>query len=270
MNTYESKETNTLQNKTDKYLHINNCGYFENMTNINVNREKGRSDYQLIYIKDGKLSFYDNERIISLGGGYIYLYRPNQPQLYKTTTNTTFYWIHFMGTEMENLLSFFENNYYYIGSLKEMEHFCKRYYYGHKITQQICPLIYEGEFITLLGLLQDGLKENYNSTIYNLSKIEKAILYLDKNYTQRPTNKYLASLCNMSEYHFIKVFKSSVGVTPHNYTKNIIISKSKQLLSHTDYNISYIATELGFEDSLYFSRFFKQATGLSPTQYKKR
>lgn len=51
---------------------------------------------------------------------------------------------------------------------------------------------------------------------------------------------------------------------------NIKIDTSKELLRFTNLSIKEIANKVGFENSLYFSRLFKQETNLSPSEYRKK
>ena len=92
---------------------------------------------------------------------------------------------------------------------------------------------------------------------------------MNENYRVGHSNEELAKICNMSKYYFIKVFKENVGVTPQRYHTSLIVTKSKQLLENTDYNVSQIAELMGFEDTMYFSRLFKKSVGMSPTDYRK-
>ena len=82
---------------SSQYLHINNCGFCENMDKTAVSRPLGRKDYQLIYIKSGNMAFGEQyDRL--LGAGAAYLYRPGMPQYYRIQgVPTTFYWVHFTG-----------------------------------------------------------------------------------------------------------------------------------------------------------------------------
>jgi AraC-like DNA-binding protein len=47
------------------------------------------------------------------------------------------------------------------------------------------------------------------------------------------------------------------------------LRRAKELLATSTKNITEIAREVGFEDSLYFSRLFHRREGISPTQFRK-
>ena len=71
--------------------------------------------------------------------------------------------------------------------------------------------------------------------------------------------------------YFRRCFKEDLGCTPHEYLTNLRIEKAKKLLTQRGFtgveNVSYLC---GFSDSFYFSKSFKQHTGYSPREYKKR
>ena len=61
----------------------------------------------------------------------------------------------------------------------------------------------------------------------------------------------------------------AVGTTPMKYILSIRIRNAQALLETTDYNISNIASMVGYENAFYFSRLFKKQKGLSPAAYRK-
>ena len=89
-----------------------------------------------------------------------------------------------------------------------------------------------------------------------------------------PKNKItvaeLAELYNMSEGHFIRQFKFYTGHTPLEYRAMKRVENAKSLLSGTDMSVTDISESLGFDDPLYFSRVFKNNTGISPREYRKK
>lgn len=67
-----------------------------------------------------------------------------------------------------------------------------------------------------------------------------------------------------------KLFKSEIGMTPHNYLVEMRMQSAEKLLidaKHNELNISMISQMCGYEEPLYFSRVFKKHFGLSPSAY---
>jgi len=80
----------------------------------------------------------------------------------------------------------------------------------------------------------------------------------------------LAKLCNLSLSSFKRGFRKEFNDSPTNYINGRRIEKAKELLSNTELPISEIAYETGFQDSLYFTRLFKNKIGVPPTTYRKK
>lgn len=80
----------------------------------------------------------------------------------------------------------------------------------------------------------------------------------------------MASQVGLSKFHFIREFKRKTGSTPGQYLINKKITVAKELLSNKQLPIKQIAYKLGFDDTNYFSRLFKNKTGLSASQFRKK
>ncbi|MEG4393445.1 helix-turn-helix transcriptional regulator [Microcoleus sp. BROC3] len=78
----------------------------------------------------------------------------------------------------------------------------------------------------------------------------------------------LAKLVQISPYYFSRLFKKSIGVTPHQYVTQCRIEKAKQLLKRQDLSIIYISQQVGFHDQSHFSKTFCKLVGLTPKKYR--
>jgi len=78
----------------------------------------------------------------------------------------------------------------------------------------------------------------------------------------------LAGAAGLSKYHFIRAFKQSEDLTPHDYLMRCRVRRAQELLAGTDLPISEIALASGFSDQSHFARRFRQHVGVSPTDYR--
>ena len=78
----------------------------------------------------------------------------------------------------------------------------------------------------------------------------------------------MASAAATSRSGLQRKLKQAMGITPQDLLREARIKRACQLLSQTDKNVSEVAYACGFSDPKYFSRSFKQSTGMSPTEYK--
>ena len=93
--------------------------------------------------------------------------------------------------------------------------------------------------------------------------------YIEQNYKESITLDMLAKRVSINKYYMAHAFKREYGVSPINYMIACRIREGKRLLAETDLSLSQIATVLGFSSSSYFSQSFRNAEGLSPTEYRK-
>lgn len=100
--------------------------------------------------------------------------------------------------------------------------------------------------------------------------ILRVIHFIEKNISGELDVARLARKAYLSKYHFCRVFKKCLGMSPGQYVISLRVEKAKRLIDANDSTISQIATQVGFSDLSNFSRHFKRVTGRTPTNYKKQ
>jgi AraC family transcriptional regulator len=76
----------------------------------------------------------------------------------------------------------------------------------------------------------------------------------------------LAAVAQISPYHFLRLFKQKMGVTPHQYILQQRVEQAKFLLCHTELSLAEIALRVGFCDQSHLTRSFKRLVGITPKQ----
>jgi AraC-like DNA-binding protein len=92
--------------------------------------------------------------------------------------------------------------------------------------------------------------------------------HIDSNIDRQIRVAALAKLANLSVSYFVRAFKRSLGVTPHDYLIRRRLGRAMELLSDTDMPLSEIALAAGFADQSHFARHLRQHVGMSPRQYR--
>jgi AraC family transcriptional regulator len=92
--------------------------------------------------------------------------------------------------------------------------------------------------------------------------------HIDANIEQRISVEMLANLANLSVCYFVRAFKQSVGLTPHDFLIHRRVERTKELLSETNLSLSEIALAAGFADQSHCARRFREHVGMSPRDYR--
>lgn len=79
----------------------------------------------------------------------------------------------------------------------------------------------------------------------------------------------LAAIAQLSPYHFLRLFRQQMGITPHQYILRCRIDAAKHLLKYDHLSIAEIAVRVGFSDQSHLTRCFKRAVGMTPKQLRQ-
>ena len=91
---------------------------------------------------------------------------------------------------------------------------------------------------------------------------------IEKNYTRwHNVQDYIKEL-RISQTSLRQYTKRYTGMTPLKIINKRIILEAKRMIHNNFYSIKEISIELGFENSYYFGKFFKQETAMTPTEYR--
>ena len=118
-------------------------------------------------------------------------------------------------------------------------------------------------------ILRSHTEENEKQYEKGSIVIDDAVEYIRKNYADEITLAMLAKRCAMSESRFSRMFKEIIGVGYKEYLNSVRVNEGNNLLLNTNMSVSEIAYACGFNDSNYFSTFFKKINGMSPLEFRK-
>jgi AraC family transcriptional regulator len=79
----------------------------------------------------------------------------------------------------------------------------------------------------------------------------------------------LAGLVDLSQYHFLRLFRLASGATPHHYLVRRRVEVATSMLLHEDVTLAEVAYRLGFADQSHFSRHFRRITGAPPGRLRR-
>lgn len=98
--------------------------------------------------------------------------------------------------------------------------------------------------------------------------VRQVMKEVQDNYKEDMNLKTLSYKYNMNTSYLGQIFQKEVGCTFNQYLSNTKIEKARELILHTNMKISDISKEVGYPDTSYFYRKFKQHYGISPASLR--
>lgn len=126
------------------------------------------------------------------------------------------------------------------------------------------------ELIKILNELFFKMRTHSKNELYEKSLPAQMREFLDAHLTESFRISQLCEFASKSESQTIKIFKSAFGVTPYKYFCRKKAELAKSMLLNTNLSIKQIAYTLNYTDEYYFSNSFKQQTGKSPSEYRRK
>lgn len=133
--------------------------------------------------------------------------------------------------------------------------------YGCRHIDEYFEIMHE-----LLGKTADYINTAANKKALIIYECEK---YIEEHYEECLTVSEISRELGVSLSYLSRIFKKATGNTIINYINEKKIEKAKEYLKYTDMKVYEIAEKLGFENTTYFSSFFKKYTSVSPKDYKE-
>ncbi len=215
----------------------------------------------LIYVLQGSMTLEQNA-VYTAGENEILLVDCYKPHKYFTNDHAHTLWVHFDAGNSRQWLNLFAS---------------RKIKCGHNISDCILKIIddvksgnseYEisSKLYSLLCKISDMQSGSQNEK-FGLTAAAKE--YIQSNFNKTITVEDIAKSVNLSASYFSRLFKNTTNLSPYDYLLSVRLEKAKELLHKTDYPISQIAYQTGFNSDANFIYFFKKHTGTSPLKFRK-
>lgn len=100
-------------------------------------------------------------------------------------------------------------------------------------------------------------------------RIQVVVDYLTPHLNESFTIQSLSEMAQVSQTSFRRLFKAHTGKSPSDYIRELRMTSAARMLLTSDREIAEIGYQVGFSDANYFSRTFRQVSGVSPHQYRR-
>ena len=100
-------------------------------------------------------------------------------------------------------------------------------------------------------------------------KLKLAMAYMAKHLEEKITVTQLANIAHLSQYHFIRCFRSAYELTPLQYLTRLRLKQASLLLKKSNASVGNIVLQCGFENESSFIRLFKKEFRMTPIAYRK-
>ncbi len=246
------------------------------------------AELELGYICSGEGTFAIGEQTFQGKKGDLFLMRPNEQHCIPviTTPQFEYYTLHITSYFLWNVCSEYlkKDVQHLLFSNDVITHkFANK---GHFIEQikKICELDEQSltENLGKIRFLVLSLFESFTDDLmlltndknkstlpyYHLDEVQRAVQHINENFTEDITLERLAKYVNLSKTYFSVIFKQATGIAPYDYLILRRIERALELLRYTNDSIVDISGKCGFNSLSNFNRRFKNATGMSPKEYR--
>jgi AraC-like DNA-binding protein len=126
----------------------------------------------------------------------------------------------------------------------------------------------QSTFQLFIQHLDRELASTSDGTAFNLA--EKVELFIRQNYTNKVTNSILQSELNYHPNYMARCMLKVYGMTPMEYLLQYRIEQAKKQLVQTEWSVTRIAEEVGFQHGSYFTFCFSNKEGISPLNFRRK
>jgi AraC-like DNA-binding protein len=103
-----------------------------------------------------------------------------------------------------------------------------------------------------------------------LRRLHTGRQYMDENFLKIDEISEVATISNLSTFHFFRSFRQAFGTTPYQYILNKRLDMAKSMMNDPGTSLSRIASTCNFSDLFTFSKAFKRRFSVSPSQFQTK
>lgn len=147
---------------------------------------------------------------------------------------------------------------------------------GYRLMQELGPIHELGRAVTLFEMQECFFRVtevlenavNKKEDIRNYT-VNRAISYIREHYQEVISLEEMAGRLDITPEYLSTLFNREMGINFSTFLKKFRVSQAKRLLKGSDMKIYEVANAVGYGDSKYFNRVFREEVGVSPGDYRQ-
>ncbi|MDD3279436.1 MAG: helix-turn-helix domain-containing protein [Lachnospiraceae bacterium] len=236
-----------------------------------------REKYVIHFVLEGKGTFLSGHKKYELTKGSAFIILPGEEATYRADMKKPWSyawigfhgyrvpeWIHKMGFSRENPVMELSNLPHILQIIEKI--------LAEKQLTMVNELRRMSGLYEIMALIIESQMEARGTKKHDYSQgtyVKCAVDYMACNYGKKIKIDDLAEMIGISRSHLTLSFKKELNISPQEFLMNFRMEKACDRLKNTNDPINVIAAEVGYNDSLAFSKAFKQRMGESPKAYRE-
>ena len=120
----------------------------------------------------------------------------------------------------------------------------------------------------LVRRYSDMPQDSHTGSTFSKEMLSLVLQYIEDNLESDLSLQHLADLVQMGVYRFLRSFKRSTGLPPHQYVLRARVERAKSLLGNSTLTLTEVALRSGFASQTHFATAFRRMTNLTPRTYR--
>ena len=142
---------------------------------------------------------------------------------------------------------------------------CAQEHVGYELTAREAL----GRFLDIMRRHMPAVEARPDAReVRNWERIKQMLQFIHRRYGEEISTGAIAQSASVSESECLRCFRSTIGTTPIQYLREYRVGQAVRLLGNTNARIADIAAECGFQDVSYFTKTFREMTGVTPKAYR--
>jgi AraC-like DNA-binding protein len=237
-------------------------------------------DYYLLHhVVSGKGRFRTGDYEAELSVGHSFLIHPRQLFHYVSDEADPWHyrWVAFAGTQSEALIAEAglsqDQPVVHSGDSRIPSERCRAIFEAFRGRGSSASLEASGHLHLLFASLHEAVEEGITSSLrpdsHSAELVKQVVGYLSTQYAEPVTIEGMAETLGYNRAYLSRLFKQHTSLSPVTFLTKLRVDHGRRLLrERPELTVEQIASSVGFQDALYFSKQFRRWYEQAPTEYR--